>query len=120
MVRKFASDRQRKAVMASIIGRMRTFQTGVAQRIRARRELKGRERIASEQQALKQERIQADRLRAELEVEQAREAVAKQKRETQAAFAKLEMERFERSLRGRALAIGKKAARAGLKKLKQK
>ena len=93
MVRRFKSDRQRKAVMASIVGRIRTFQTGVAQRIKERRELKGRERIIKEQQALEQEKIQANRLRAELEVEQAREAVAKQKRETQAAFAKLEMER---------------------------
>ncbi len=135
----FKTDKQRKAVMAklninqtksqtrpSIIGRIRGAEQRLVQRIKERRqakaletERKGRERIVREQQALEKEKITAQRLRQELEVEQARETVAEQRRETEAEFSKLESERFARTKRGKAIALARKGVTIGIKKLRQ-
>lgn len=122
----FKSDKQRKKVMAmfsgnqtrsdikpSIIGRI----TGLKQKLRERREEKGRERIEKEKISLEQEKITEKRLEKELKVEQAREEVAQQRRETQAEFSRIERERFARSKKGKAFALAKKGAAIGLRKL---
>ncbi len=126
----FKSDRQRKAVMAqmnqpsrsatkpSIIGRIRIAEQKLEQRLRERRERKGKERTARELEALKRERITAERLRQELEVEQAREAVAQQRRETQSEFRKIEKARFARSKTGRAVAVARAGAKLGIAKIR--
>ncbi len=132
----FKSDKQRKAVMArlniqpaqtkpTIIGRLRGAEKRFVQKIKERKErkrleteTKGRERIAREQQALEKERVTAQRLRQELEVEQARETVAMQRRETQAEFSKLERERFGRTRRGKAVALARKGVAVGIQKLR--
>lgn len=123
-------DRQRRAMFAkmnqpsrsatkpSIIGRIRGAEQRLAQRFREARERKGKERIKREMEALKKERITAERLRAELEVEQAREAVAQQRIETQAKFSKIEKARFARTARGRAVAGIKAGARIGIAKIR--
>lgn len=130
----FKSDRQRKAVMAqlnkgqskapskpSIIGRIKAKEMEILEKLRKRREKKGKERIAKELEALRKEKITAQRLRAELEVEQAREAVAVQRAETQAKFKKIERARRERKLAPirakikRAIETGKGTIKAGKK-----
>lgn len=104
----------RSSVNPTIRGRI----AGVKEKLRLRQERKGRERIESEKLALEKERITAKRLRAELEVEQAREAVAQQRRETQAEFRKIETARRERKLApirkgiSRVVQAGRKVGRA--------
>ncbi len=91
---------------------------GIKEKLRVRRERKGQERIEAEKLALEKEKITAKRLRAELEVEQAREAVAEQRRETQAEFRKIETAKRERKLApirkgiGRVVQAGKAVGRA--------
>ena len=84
----------RSNVNPTIKGRI----AGFKEKLRLRRERLGRERIEEEKISLEKEKITAKRLRAELEVEQAREAVAQQRRETQAEFRKIETAKRERKL----------------------
>ena len=91
---------------------------GIKEKLRVRRERLGRQRIESEKLALEKEKITAERLKAELEVEQAREVVAKQRRETQAEFRKIETAKRERKLApirkgiSRVVQAGRKVGRA--------
>lgn len=123
----FKSDRQRKAVMAKLTGGTRAeTRPTILERIRRKvrptpeeREITGKERIKREKEALEKEKITAERLRQELEVEQARESVAEQRRETESEFAKLERERFARTPRGRAVALARRGVAVGIKRLKE-
>lgn len=115
----FKNDRQRKAVMASMNeGQPKanvspSIVARATAALRKRREEKGKARIEAEKRALKVEQLQAKRLRQELEVEQAREAVAQQRRETQAEFRKIERERALRTRRGQAAELVRRGVRAG-------
>ena len=110
----FKSDKQRKAFFAKqgnprsstapVIMKQTKFQKlkgFVAKEkevLRQRRERKGFERIRKEKIALSKELATANRLREELETEQAREKVAMQRRATQAEFSRIKSERLERKL----------------------
>ncbi len=84
----------RSATNPTIRGRI----AGIKEALRQRRERKGLERIEAEKLALEKEKITAKRLKAELEVEQARETVAMQRAETQAEFRKIEAAKRERKI----------------------
>ena len=131
----FRTDKQRKAFFArkgnsrsstkpNIIGKIKGVskilikkKERLAKALRERREKKGKARIAQEKLALQREKIQAKRLRQELEVEQAREAVAQHRRETQAEFRRIKREEFERRIApvragvARAIKVGKVVAK---------
>ncbi len=110
----FDSDKQRKAFFArkgnprsdtspvmiqqSKFQKLKGFIAKEKELLRQKRESKGLARIEREKIALEKERITAKRLKAELEVEQARETVAMQRRETQAEFSKIGKERRARRL----------------------
>lgn len=83
---------QRTMSRPSIIGRIK----GIKEKLRQRREAKGLQRIESDKLALEKEKITAERLKKELEVEQAREKIAQETRETQEEFKKIERAKRER------------------------
>ena len=131
----FKSDNQRKAFFAkqgnaradtspvmikqSKFQKLKGFVAKERELIRQKRESRGLARIEQEKIALEKEKATANRLRAELEVEQARESVAMQRRETQAKFSKIEKERFARSKTGKAISFGRRGISAGIKRYKK-
>lgn len=128
----FKSDKQRKAVMAKLNqGSTRSdVKPTFIQRTKGRLRRKFRpteqeveedrlKRIRKEQQALESEGRVLKQLEAEAKIEQARESVAKRRRETQAEFTRIERERFARSKRGRAVAFARKGVAVGIKKFRE-
>lgn len=142
----FKSDKQRKAVMAQLnqptrsdtspvvvqskFQKLKGFIAKEKELIRQKKESKGLARIERGKIALSKEKATANRLRAELEVEQARESVASQRRETQAEFSKIEQARLSRTTKGRAILFARglpalagrglrRGVFTGIKKLRQ-
>ena len=132
----FKTDKQRKAFFAkqgnprsdtsptmlepqSKFQKLKGFIAKEKEMIRQKRESKGLARIEQEKIALEQEKATANRLRAELETEQARETVAMQRRETQAEFKKIEGKRFARSRTGRTISLGRRGISAGIKRYRK-
>ncbi len=85
---------ERSMSRPSIIGKIK----GIKEKLRQRREAKGLQRIESEKLALQKEKITAERLKKELIVEQEREKVARETRETQEEFRKIERAKLERKI----------------------
>ena len=143
----FKTDKQRKAFFAkqgnaradtsptmlkpqSRFQKLKGFVAKEKELIRQKKESKGLARIEREKIALEQEKATANRLRAELETEQARETVAMQRQETQAEFTEIENQRLSRTRRGRAILFARgvpslagrgirKGVTIGIKKLRQ-
>ena len=94
------------------VGRIKSKKADISEKLRERKERKGRERIEKEIESGRQEQAQLKRLKVELEVEQARETLAKQRAETQAGFKEIEKARRARKF-APFISAGKRAVATG-------